>query len=969
MLNWVKGKIWGEGEGEESATPATEPAESDEEIRRRRFEYFERKQADAKAKQKELERETPASAKPAVSKNTTATASTAEQPAAMSPQPEPPTKVQKASPAPVFQPEPEPPSPPPAPSPPKVSAKHAKPSSPQPELSAEAKRSRVLAQVLGVAAGEELITQDNMEDKLMGVLMSLELAHGVSPFEYLVQAFQRMEQICSNESSTSESREAALSTQAILGSYAGICVILPDTFGDWKPRLGPIALVRSLTVAGVGQQFPVQLLNTMVNGLEDADRNQFGEELVAQLLEATKEANIMSAFLAPLRGLATIVGSQHCANLVVQVPQWQVPAWGAPSIVQNVTPLGGMLSVGMMDPDVIKEYFGDLQHTAQRTLDMNTNMLRQNLTLLHRNLTQTFLGLLRNGGSRDQTIQWMAAVLNQNHARTSEGALMGQMMNQVSTNVSDDFAINLNVVLLGLCAPFIDPKSPKAAGIEPALCENSELLNLSRCARMGATDADVQAAVGQGRYSFVSECFWMAAVAHHIGICATYRSRCQYEQHPSVGLGRIQERMQSLMQSRSQWENTPQAAMYEGMITDALSRIGGHLAQRTQLFHPDIITSSLRFAELVLSLLLKWGTVNEEGQDENPSFRFVPEFLVEDVGETVAMCARHGEETVLSYPITPIVESISILLSANSPVKLKPHLRNKLVESIHALSPGSAKHLSEHMRSMRDMTFTPIFYENPVVLQHLFGGLLHQYVNVERAEDTETTSSTQTIRIQITSLFQFLCSCQRHIDQLLELNKGDNQRVLVKFVNMLATDLTAFFDEGITMLQRIKQAQIDQDNKAWDVLDPDARKAKEQQLSQDEQYAPGYIRMVDELMFLLKTMTATIAEVRPHTHCLNRMIAGVCRSSSFQPDDNDVELDGRETLWQAGHASQGPKPREVQLPATATAHFVDRDLLQPVQEHSTESKHAGIHHVARGCAGSKVLLSRTLPTGDGDCSS
>ena len=48
---------------------------------------------------------------------------------------------------------------------------------------------------------------------------------------------------------------------------------------------------------------------------------------------------------------------------------------------------------------------------------------------------------------------------------------------------------------------------------------------------------------------------------------------------------------------------------------------------------------------------------------------------------------------------------------------------------------------------------------------------------------------------------------------------------------------------------------------AWDALEPDARKNREEQLAQDEKYAPGYNKMVSELMFLLKTMTATIAEV------------------------------------------------------------------------------------------------------------
>ena len=51
---------------------------------------------------------------------------------------------------------------------------------------------------------------------------------------------------------------------------------------------------------------------------------------------------------------------------------------------------------------------------------------------------------------------------------------------QVQTTVADDFALNLNSVLLDLCKPFMDPTNPKAAAIELALCHRSDVLNLTK---------------------------------------------------------------------------------------------------------------------------------------------------------------------------------------------------------------------------------------------------------------------------------------------------------------------------------------------------------------------------------------------------------------------------------------------------------------------------------------------------------
>ena len=82
--------------------------------------------------------------------------------------------------------------------------------------------------------------------------------------------------------------------------------------------------------------------------------------------------------------------------------------------------------------------------------------------------------------------------------------------------------------------------------------------------------------------------------------------------------------------------------MYEGMIQDGLSRIGKHLAQQAQLFHPELITSSLQFADLVSSLLISWGSLDENGEPSNMAYNHIPDFLVEDLGDSLTMCARHG---------------------------------------------------------------------------------------------------------------------------------------------------------------------------------------------------------------------------------------------------------------------------------------------------------------------------------------
>ena len=74
-----------------------------------------------------------------------------------------------------------------------------------------------------------------------------------------------------------------------------------------------------------------------------------------------------------------------------------------------------------------------------------------------------------------------------------------------------------------------------------------------------------------------------------------------------------------------------------------------------QLFNHELLTKSLRFANLVGALLLQWGNAAQQDETVALQLGFVPEFLVEDLGETLFACARHGGVLCFCLAVSLIV--------------------------------------------------------------------------------------------------------------------------------------------------------------------------------------------------------------------------------------------------------------------------------------------------------------------------
>jgi ubiquitin conjugation factor E4 B len=543
-------------------------------------------------------------------------------------------------------------------------------------------------------------------------------------FEYLVNSWKR---INAAQSALNKRKHPPVETQqatAVLDklrdlviSYAGLTLqdphMFPQPHGADESELGAPELVKPL-LALSALSGPLSS-STSAALLSPAEVVPFLNDLSTRFHPSGELADVLgpvfrrlltdpsladpAGLVAPdagwrriLAGLEALIGVKGGADVLTSLPEW-IPEGAGAATLETTALLGPLLRLGVVERDwpyIAKTYFSEVEKRTQADVDASFASLRGTLKSLQGALFGIFNALVRAGaGPRARVLQFFGAVIRLNRKRSG-------MQVDPETVASDSFMLNTQAILLRFAEPFMDSRYSKLDRVDGLYFARTDLIDLGDETRVNATaqeaaawmqEAKAQAAGGPAP-NFISDVFFFAVAAGHYGLQQTIARYEDSLKHYDELHNHIRQ-----IEADGSWQGTPWQARTEAALQMAKtkrSEVGAaQVAFRTALEDPEFVFRSLAFANFVSTWILR--TVDPRGRHPEPvlelplpkevplAFRALPEYMFEDVVETLLFYARYTPGSLALGGKNEIVAFALTFLTSTWYIK-NPFLKSKLIE-------------------------------------------------------------------------------------------------------------------------------------------------------------------------------------------------------------------------------------------------------------------------------------------------
>ncbi|KAI0712081.1 ubiquitin elongating factor core-domain-containing protein [Earliella scabrosa] len=561
-----------------------------------------------------------------------------------------------------------------------------------------------------------------------------------------------------------------------------------------------------------------------------------------------------------ISGLEALVSVKAIANMITRLPEWN-PDVPAPEFeVKSL--MGRLLRLGVFHrewPSISSSYFSNHETRPQGEISSAIASLRGTLKTLQTSLFQVFNNLVRASPSaREAVLQFFARAVNLNRRRAG-------MQVDMLTVSSDCFMINLQVILLQFCEPFMDAQYSKMDKIDSAFYAHSTRIDITEETRVNATNDEAEnwrkenEAATTAPPNFISEIFYLTLAANHIGqqkiVNNMEELARQYED--------IRRHLDAIQNDQS-WRGTPFQARTEATLNAGKAEqdkiYAAQLAYETQLAEPELVFRSISFANLVSTWLIRH--VDPRAKHPNPtvdlplpkevptSFRVLPEYLIEDVIEYYLFVIRQSPKSLeLSGRNEMLVWCLTFLTSTWY-IK-NPFLKAKLVEVLFYGTYSWGEHRS---------VLTTLLNTHPVALQHLMPALMHFYIEVEQTGASSQFYDKFNSRRNIAYIFKVIWNNSTH-REALKSEAANNSDKFVRFVNLMINDVTYLLDESLSDLAKIYEIQNEMKDRATYEAKPlQYRREREGTLRSLERQAGSYVQLGNSTVDLLKIFTGETRE-------------------------------------------------------------------------------------------------------------
>ncbi|KAF4033007.1 U-box domain [Phytophthora infestans] len=561
--------------------------------------------------------------------------------------------------------------------------------------------------------------------------------------------------------------------------------------------------------------------------------------------------SLMSSFYNNMYILTVLCRNKALATVFTQIPGFLLTP-GPPMTgrrLQDATALGILLRFSCNQDPAIAQMFTNITKRTKNDVDNSILTIRIKLDSVQTAVADIITLLLKAGGSaREQVLAWLEQAMQVNAERAKENP----DANITSTN---GMFVNLTVVLLKLCGPFLAPNSKKAQLIKTAYLTTQNPLfpfDETRLVGSGAENAapqlDDRQALSSSDFNFITRCYFITARAMHLG--------------PVGMMGQYMRLLRQLSYFQSRM-NAPDAdprlkAHFDQMAT-------AKMVMDAELLHPDLLHEMIRFSLLtcgVVSSICTGSTAFDQSSldlplpapdtETNALLKYIPEHLVDDLSSVLKFIARLQPKALAAFELKKLLRMILIFLSSPGYVH-SPHLRAKMSEVLfHIFLPSEE---SEERETAGTAFGVELLRTDALAQRHLAPCLLALYGDVEHTGFYEKLEH----RYNIACLLKYLWKLEGHKPAFLRIS--EDRENFVKFAHGLMNHINSLVTDALIALPEIKVLQEEmQDVARWMALDESVREQKQSLLSDKERTVTSSLQLANETIHMMSYLTSEIQE-------------------------------------------------------------------------------------------------------------
>ncbi|DAZ93776.1 TPA: hypothetical protein N0F65_008043 [Lagenidium giganteum] len=679
-------------------------------------------------------------------------------------------------------------------------------------------------------------------------------AHPLAVVAYLEQCYYRCRDELQKLSSSFLRLSAEEKTQAeqCLASLRDTCVNYavtaltePEMFPFETGTINHDALDK--LVRAQAHALTPDFIDAVANGLEQSGQTfavfaPIFQKLLSELF-LINPPSVFDNFHGNIHVIAVLVRKKGLAHVFTNIPGFLLLP-GAPFTgrrLQDATALGLLLRFSASEGPMVQQMFSNITKRTKNDVDNSIRSIRMKLTSLQSLCTEVVKLLLKAGGSsREQVLKWLEQAVKVNAERAKENP-------DATVTSTYGMILNLTMVLLSLCGPFLPPQSNKAHLIDTKFLvaknpvfphDVTKLIGQAE----GAATQDDRAAVDLTSFNFVTRCFFLTARTVHLGPVAVITQYMRLLRQLSFYQSRMNDNTDPRM--RAHFEALASAKM----VLDA------------EILHPDLLDELIRFALLsctVVTNICSGGEMSalplpDVSVEQNPLLRHVPEHLVEDVCSVLIFIARLQPQALNAFPLDELLKMIILFLSSPSYVR-SPHLRAKMSELLFFIFLPPEE--TEERQTAGTPSGMQLLTMNPTAQELLAPCLLALYGDVEQTGFYEKLEH----RYNIACLLKFLWKLPTHKPAFVRIS--EDKEKFVKFAHGLMNHINSLVTDALTSLPEVKSLQEEmQDVARWMTLDETVREQKQSLLAEKERTVTSSLQLANETVHMMSYLTSEIQE-------------------------------------------------------------------------------------------------------------
>ncbi|KAG1711371.1 hypothetical protein DVH05_008625 [Phytophthora capsici] len=560
--------------------------------------------------------------------------------------------------------------------------------------------------------------------------------------------------------------------------------------------------------------------------------------------------SLMSNFYNNMYILTVLCRNKALATAFTQIPGFLLTP-GPPMTgrrLQDATALGLLLRFSCNQDPAITQMFTNITKRTKNDVDNSILTIRNKLDSVQTTVSDIFTLLLKAGGpAREQVLAWLEQAMQVNVERAKENP-------DANITATNGMFVNLTMVLLKLCGPFLAPKSKKAQLIKTEyLTTQNPLFPYDETRLVGTgTDntsgQDDRSILNTSDFNFITRCYFITARAMHLG--------------PVGMMGQYMRLLRQLSYFQSRM-NAPNADPRLKAHFDQMA--AAKMIMDAELLHPDFLHEMIRFSLLTCAVVNSICTgsnvfdastlelpLSAPDMKVNTVLKHVPEHLVDDLCSVLKFVARLQPKALNAFELNELLKMIIIFLSSPSYVH-SPHLRAKMSEVLfHIFLPSEE---SEERETAGTSFGVELLRTDPLAQRHLAPCLLALYGDVEHTGFYEKLEH----RYNIACLLKYLWKLDGHKPAFLLIS--EDRENFVKFAHGLMNHINSLVTDALIALPEIKVLQEEmQDVARWMALDESVREQKQSLLSDKERTVTSSLQLANETIHMMSYLTSEIQE-------------------------------------------------------------------------------------------------------------